>query len=405
MKKVGIYQQYWGPMGGGQRFVGFIAQILSENNDVEIIHHDTNFDVKKFDEGMELDLSRVSFRCIPRPERPVWTSTRPFARLRQEANFCREWSEPYDVFIESSDIPPVFNHAKNGVLLTHFPLVSYDDFHGHNLPEWKEEGFFRRMLLSKYHEMEWRCRFSSYRTYLCNSRFTRQWCWRRWMISPQILNPPLRASIHPGEKKTMILALGAFSHVNHKRQDILITAFQEFRDRMVEKFRLNPGWKLRLIGACKNSPEDLEFVEKLRIKACGYPVEIITNADSQTLLNSLAEATFVWHAMGYGIDENLEPGKTEHFGMIATEAQAAGAIPMVFHAGGLPEIIRHGMNGFLWSSVRELVETTAAVLAEERIIPIMQTGALKNAENYNDAAFRRNLRRALDGLVEVAEEK
>ncbi len=405
MKKVGIYQQYWGPMGGGQRFVGFIAQILSENNEVEILHHDPNFDLQKFDEGMELDLSRVAFRCIPRPERPERSTRLPFARLREESEFCREFSEPYDVFLESSDIPPVFNHAKNGVLLTHFPLVSFDDFHGHNLPEWQEKGLMRRLLLSKYHEMEWRCRFSSYQTYLCNSKFTRKWCQRRWGISPQILNPPLRSSIHPGEKKPIILGLGAFSKVNHKRQDVLITAFQEFHDRMIEKFHLNPDWKLRLIGACKRTPEDEEFVEKLRGKACGYPVEILVNVDSQTLLNSLSEATFVWHAMGYGIDEEKEPGRTEHFGMIATEAQAAGAIPMVYHAGGLPEIIHHGMNGFLWSTLRELVETTAAILVEERLLPILETGALKNAENYNDASFRVHLRKVLQGVVDVAEAK
>ncbi|MDO4575895.1 MAG: glycosyltransferase family 4 protein [Planctomycetia bacterium] len=401
MQKIGIYQHYWGPMGGGQRFVGFIAQILAEQHAVEILHHDPTFDVRRFSEGMELDLSRVAFRCLPRPERPDWNTLNPYRRLKGEIDFCREFSEPYDVFLESGDLPPVFNHAKKGVLLVHFPLVSFGEFHGHDLPQWKNQRFFQRFVKNQYQRLEWRCRFSSYQRYLCNSQFTRRWCQRRWGISPQILNPPLRGSIRPMEKQPMILALGAFAHVNHKRQDILIETFRRFYDRFGSQLeKEGMSWKFRLVGACKDVEEDRRFVEKLQQQAAGYPVEFLLNASGEELLESLGTAVSLWHAMGYGVDELQNPGKTEHFGMIATESMAAATIPMVYHAGGLPEIIHHGRDGFLWSTPEELIQQTHDVLGNPARLQEMQHAAVENAQSYGDAAFRQRLREVLKGIVD-----
>ena len=398
MQKIGIYQHYWGPMGGGQRYIGFVAQILAEKNEVEILHHDPNFDREKFDEGMELDLSRVSFRCLPRPERPKEQAKRPFQRLKEESLFCREYSEPYDVFIESGDVPPVFNHAKKGVIIVHFPLVSFDEFFMHHMDLWKQQSWLKRWLKSKYQNLEWRCRFGSYHRYLCNSKFTQYWCRNRWGIAASVLNPPLRGSIQPMEKQPVIAALGAFSQVNHKRQDVLIEAFRQFCDTYGGK--LKNRWSFRLVGACKNNEEDLAFVEKLRERAAGYPIEILLNVDSETLRRTVGTATCVWHAMGYGVDEEKFPGKTEHFGMIATEAMAAGAIPLVYHAGGLPEIIRHNRNGFLWSTIDELVSTTGEIVQDADRLAALRTAALAERVNYDDDAFREHLRSGLRGIVD-----
>ncbi|MDO4568932.1 MAG: glycosyltransferase family 4 protein [Planctomycetia bacterium] len=403
MKKIRMYQRYWGPLGGGQRFLAFIAQILSENNEVEILHHAEDFDLKRFEEGMEVDLSRVQFRCVPRLERPQWTTNNPMKRLMQEASLGREWSEGADVFLESSDIPPVFNRSKHGILLTHFPLIGFEEFCGHTLPEWGKQNVFKRLLKKQYQGLEWRCRFSSYHTYLCNSQFTRRWCFSRWGISPQILNPPLRSGIQPAEKIPLILSMGAFSKENHKRQDILIHAFQNLCDMHPDICPPKGLWNLRLIGPCKDNDEDRDFVERLRLKAQGYPIEIRTNVDGGELLESLAKACFVWHAMGYGVDEQRNPGRTEHFGMVATEAQAAGAIPMVFHAGGLPEIVHHGRDGILWSTIPELVKTTFNLIYDPEYVESMRENALKNSTNYNDAAFRARLAHVLRGVVDVKE--
>lgn len=404
MKKIRIYQRDWGKAGGPQHFVGSIARVLAESNDVEIVHHEERFDLKTFEEEVGLDLSRVNFRYLPNVEKPEWNTDWPMARLRLESDFCRDLSESCDVFIAVSNVPPIFNHAKHGVLLTHFPSSSFDEYYAHSSPEWNRLGLLRRFWRTKYQKMEWRCRFASYQTHLCVSRFARQWCWNRWQTLPQVLTPPVREGVPLEEKKPLILAVGAFSAENRKRHDVIISAFQDFYDKMIAKFDLNPAWKLRLIGFCGENSDDLAFVEKLRLKAYGYPIEILTNASWQTIEESLTDAMFFWHATGYGSDEAKHPERLESFGFAVAEAQAAGAIPMVYHAGGMPEIIRHGMNGFLWSTFRELVETTTAVLVEDRILPILETGAIRNAENFQLPAFRKNLKKVLHGIVDASDE-
>ena len=396
--KIGVYQHYWGSMGGGQRYVGFVAQILAEKHEVEILHHAADFDQRAFEEGMELDLSRVHFRYEPRPERNFAPSRNPYRHLMNEMTFCRNYSEPYDLFIESGDLPPIFNHAKRGVLIVNFPQMSFDEFNFHEEPQWKNQNFLKRWLKNKYQGIEWRCRFSSYHRYLCNSRFTRGWCSNRWGILPQVLNPPLRSRIRAMEKKPLIVALGAFSHVNRKRQDVLIDAFRIFCDTYGDK--LPQRWTFRLIGACKtDNAEDVAFVERLRERAEGYPVEFVINADGQTLLESLGTATCVWYAMGYDVDEQKYPGETEPFGMIVTEAMAAGAIPLVYHAGGLSEIIRHNRNGFLWRTLVELITTTGEILQDPKRLEALQTAALEERKNYDEDAFRANLAKCLRGLL------
>lgn len=394
MKKVGIYQRDLGKKDWTERWVGSIAQILSEDSEVEIIHHVSELDPQKYAEACGLDFSRVSLRCVPVPEWPNHADLQIKRTLKQESNFCREFSEPYDLFLALSSEPPFFSHARRSILLTPFPQFTFDEYFGHDTQEWENKGFLSRWWGKKCQYLMWRARFASYQMVLCPSQFSRQWCWNRWQLMPQVLYPMPRADFLPAEEKeSLIVSVGDFSAKNPNRQDVLINAFQEFYDRMIVRFELEDGWRLCLMGNCSDSPEDQTFVEKLRRKAYGYPIEIKPNVDDQTLKNTMAKATFLWSASGYEVKENETPDRVESFVMETLEAQAAGAVPMIFHIGSAAEVIHHGMNGFLWSTYRELVDMTTAILIEKRILPILETGAIKNAENFNEAAFRENLKK------------
>ena len=394
MKRVGIYQKDLGKTGWQDRWVNSIAQILSEDSEVEIIHHNPDLDPKEYGEALRIDFSRVLFRAVPVPEWPNHADLQTRMTLKQESNFCREYSEPYDLFLCFSSEPPFFSHARRSILVTPFPQFTFEEYYGHNTPEWESKGFFSRWWLKKYHYLAWRGRFASYQTILCPSQFSRQWCWNRWQLMSQVLYPLPRLDFQPAkEKETLILSVGDFSAKNVHRQDLLINAFQEFYDRMIVRFDLDEDWRLCLMGNCSNTPEDLAFVEKLRRKACGYPVEILTNVDFQTLKNTMSEATFFWSANGYGLKDNYLPDSVDPFVMTALEAQISGTIPLIFHTGSAAEVIHHGMNGFLWSTFRELVDMTTAILIESNILPFLETGATKNAENFNQTAFRENLKK------------
>ena len=63
-------------------------------------------------------------------------------------------------------------------------------------------------------------------------------------------------------------------------------------------------------------------------------------------------AAVYWHATGLDEDIDDDPVRAEHFGITTVEAMSAGAVPVVIAAGGQPEIVRDGVDGFLFGDAR-----------------------------------------------------
>ena len=391
--KIGIYQSYWGRVGGGQRYVGVVAQVLARHHDVEIVHYAEDFDRGAIEEALALDLSRVSFRQVPRRQHPQWPTSNPLARLRLERDWCRELSSPYDVFIDSSDTPPPFCHAGKGVLLTHFPLMTFEEFHGHDTEAWRRRPLPVRWMASWFHRLEWRRRLATYGLFLVNSDFTRQWIRRLWGLRAKVVYPPLRPGLRPGKKEPLIVTIGAFHHAQHKKHDVLIEAYKQLCDAGLA------GWRYVLVGAAGTTDEDRRYVQRLRAAAGAYPIEIRTDVDGRQLRGLLGRASLVWHSMGYGVDAEHEPRRMEHFGMVATEAMAAGCVPVVFRGGGLPEIVSHAHNGFLWSTLDELRATTRQAADDPALLRSLAAAAVARSRDFGDEAFEARLLEALDPVV------
>jgi glycosyltransferase involved in cell wall biosynthesis len=387
--KIGLYQYYWGRIGGGQRYLGAIAEILARQHDVELVHHCADFDRARFDEALELDLSAVSFRYLPEPQRPVWSSPNPFRRLDEERQWASELSRPYDLFINNSDTPPCFSHARRGVLITHFPLLTADEFHGRNSAEWQGRPAWKRLVARVFHHLEWQQRFGTYQLYFVNSHYGQKWIRRRWGLRAGVIYPPLRRGYPAADKEPLILSIGAFHHLQHKRQDILIDVFKELCDKSLS------GWRYVLVGASGPSPEDQAYVARLRAAAQGYPVEIRTDVSGDELRDLLGRASLVWHSMGYGVDEERDPGKFEHFGMVATEAMTNGCVPIVFNGGGLREIVTDGQNGMLWSTLEELKARTLRVAQDESLRKSLSEAALRRSADFSGKVFESRVLEAL----------
>ena len=243
--RVGIYQVYWGQVGGGQRYIGVVAQLLAREHQVEIVHHCVDFDRSAVEEAMGLDLSRVTFRYVPPIERPSWSTRNPLSRLRRERELGAEISRPYDLFIDSSDIPPLFCHARRGVLLIHFPLLSFAEFHGHATDGWERRPSLARWTSRWFHRWEWRQRLSGYQLCVVNSAFTQRWLKRLWGRDAEIVNPPMRGGFEPRPKEPLILSIGAFRSGHHKKHGVTIDVFKGLCDRGLTGWRYLPGWRLR----------------------------------------------------------------------------------------------------------------------------------------------------------------
>lgn len=387
--KIGVYQAYWGRVGGGQRYIAVVAEVLSRDHSVEVVHHCPEFDRAAIEEAMEVDLSRVAFRCLPRPERTAAAGRGPLVRLRRERELGAEISSPYDVFIDSSDCIPFFCHARRGVLLTHFPLVTFEEFHGHAHEDWMRRGWAQRLAAGAFHRLEWRRRFATYDHCIVNSDFTRGWMKRLWGLDADVLHPPRRDGFRPQPKESLVLAIGAFSNSQHKKHEALLEAFQHVARRGAA------GWRLVMVGASGSSDEDRRYVDRLRAGARGFPVEIRTDVPGAELKELLERASLLWHAMGYGVDAQREPRRLEHFGMVAAEALAAGCIPVAFRGGGLPEIIVDGENGCLWSHLDELVDRSLALMSNEQQRTRLSAAALRSAERFSKQAFESRLQQVM----------
>jgi glycosyltransferase involved in cell wall biosynthesis len=85
----------------------------------------------------------------------------------------------------------------------------------------------------------------------------------------------------------------------------------------------------------------------------------------------------------------------EHFGIATVEAMSAGAVPLVYAAGGQTEIVVDGVNGELWTSEKELVDGTISLVTDATKYKKLQKSAMVRSEIFNTDRFTR----AFDGLI------
>ncbi len=122
------------------------------------------------------------------------------------------------------------------------------------------------------------------------------------------------------------------------------------------------GWELALAGGCDGA--NREYFLSARRAAIGQPIAVHVNAKGEVVRRLLAEASIYWHAGGFGEDPERHPERFEHFGIAVVEAMAAGAVPLVFAAGGPAEIVQHGVNGYHWRTLDELIALTRRLIAD-----------------------------------------
>lgn len=394
--KIGIYNRYWGTMGGGEKHVGTIAEILSRDHDVELIRV-TPLDVDEFCSRMNLDLSRVSWVDWPGDS---------CAQLAPR-------SEGYDLFINSTYMSPMMSQARRSAYLVFFP----HDLGETMLPARAIEHFARRLRAAGHPWVADRLssaaavfhnwigpaarRFlESYQILMANSAFTGQWVARRWRRQAVVLPPPIeierfRANAS-AKKERLILSVGRFFAGGHNKKHLQM---QEVFRRMCDSGAIPDGWEYHLAGSVHSeSAEHVDYFAKVNELAKGYPVKVLSNLGSAQLQSEYARASVFWHGAGWGEDESRHPEKMEHFGMTTCEAMASGCVPIVMASGGQREIVEDGCNGFHFRNAEELEARTRQVIGmfgSDGFRRLSQRAA-HSVEKYSKAAFEVRLRKILD---------
>jgi glycosyltransferase involved in cell wall biosynthesis len=230
---------------------------------------------------------------------------------------------------------------------------------------------------------------------LANSEYTRSWIRRLWGVDAKVLFPPVRTTdLRPGDKARRILSVGRFiaRGLGHSKKQLeQVQAFGQ----MVRGGGLD-GWELHLVGGCQ--PSQRPYLAEVERAASGLPVTIHANAPRPLVEELLATSSIFWAATGLGEDEEAAPWVFEHFGIATVEAMAAGCVPVVIDKAGQREIVRHGVDGYRWTTLGELEALTRQVAGDQRLRARLSAGAVERAATFSEEAFAARWREIAAGL-------
>ncbi len=346
-KKIAIISPYFDILGGGERYILAIAEILSKTNLVTIFWKDNTLEnkaSKKF--GIKLSNIRIETRSL---------------KGLGLINALRV----YDELIYMTDGSLFLSPCKNNVLIiqspAHIPLLSMSN----------------------------NIKLNRFQTILCYSAYVAGFIQKKIRRKPLILPPPINMPIYKNdEKENIILSVGRFfPWLHNKRQDVLVSVFKSVNDNKTLK-----DWRLVLIGSVDKGAES--YVSQIKKEIVGYPIEVFTDVDFNNLTSFYKRSKIYWHGAGFGQDLKKHPENAEHFGITTVEAMSFGCVPIVFNAGGQPEIV-NSRNGFLWETKEQLSKNTLSVINDPKLLNKLSGASIERSEDYSLVKFKSQLKEIL----------
>ncbi|HSA84325.1 MAG TPA: glycosyltransferase family 4 protein [Patescibacteria group bacterium] len=348
--RIGIYDPYLDDLGGGEKYMMTIAEVLSHKHEVSVFwDNKDDFDglVQRF--GLDMDRVKLTKNIFA-------AGFNFFDRLQV--------SKTYDVIIVLSDGSVPIVASKKMFLHIQQPL-SYLSW-----LSWKERLKAARVTGIFY-----------------NSEFTKIYNEKLFSgIRSSVIYPPVVLHAKDVIKENVILHVGRFRVKNvagiddYKKQSVMIEAFKKMVDS-----GLVGDWKFVLAVSIKEADKDT--FAKLQQFAEGYPIEFLINKTNDELWETYNKAKIYWHASGFGEDIEAHPEFAEHFGISTVEAMGAGAVPVVFNAGGQKEIVTEKKNGLLWNTLEELEVKTKLLIDDERFLLQLSEHAKQRAQDFSKDMF------------------
>jgi L-malate glycosyltransferase len=396
--KIGIHNEPAGAgIGGTEYLVAMIAETLCELNDVEIIHHRRNVDLGVWSAFSGTSLTGVRLRYVE-PERPQLGNPRRRSRIFQKSGqWQEELSRPYDLFITVTHGVPPLCHARAGVLIVLFPLSRRSEQWPWSEPIPSGSLHMRQRLRGWYYDWRWKKCFDSYQSKLAISEFSRKWTREYWGLDCRVLYPAVETRFAQRPKQNRIISVGRFSLTGpRKNHPLMLETFADLVDVRQQ------GWRYHSLGGMSDSATDQAYFESLQRMARGCDAEVTGNLERDRLVREYEEAKVFWHAAGYGENELEHPVAAEHFGIVTVEAMAAGCVPVVINKGGQPEIVQHGVNGFLWNTPEELTACTKRLVSDDQLRARMSAAARERAAFFGREQFAQRFQRVLPGVYRLA---
>ena len=310
--RIGVYNNFWNTLGGGEHHAGVIAMALQRYGPVDLIS-EKEFSIQELERQFELDLKYCRKRILS-PE-----------ALHHDP----QCTGAYDLFINSTFGSDLHCHAKWAYYVVSFPFRLAG----------RDPAFL-----------------DSYQGFWANSQYTASWIKRWWHKEGEVLYPSVAIPELPFSsirKEKRILHVGRFFRSGHNKKQLeLARAFTE----LIDSGALSRDWRLTFVGQVHW--EQADYLEAVREAARGYPVDIQTDVPLSTLRSLFERSAIYWHGTGLGEEIDQRPELFEHFGITTVEAMSYACVPIVIDAGGQPETVRAGKDGFLFRDLEELKQYT-----------------------------------------------
>jgi glycosyltransferase involved in cell wall biosynthesis len=385
--KVSIYNEPRGSGIGGSEFLAaLLAEALAKDHQVDFFHRIPSLTVEKLALNSGTDLPNVKLHYVDvQDTNPQFSRRNPLRHYRDSQNFLSELSKGYDVFVAIVHGVPPFSRARKGALICLFPTPT--------APYVKPEGGLDTELMRGrrgrylYQTWLWNKRMQTYQIQTAISDFSRTWAQKRWGIDCDVVYPPVNTTFNRVEKEKIILSVGRFAIAgdgHSKNQDQMLEAYNQMNGERPT------DWQYFTVGGLGTKPGHKPYFEKLTALAALSGAHVIANAPRNELTSLYERASIFWHAAGYGEDQNTHPIFVEHFGISTVEAMAAGCVPIVINKGGQPEIVEHGVSGFLWETLNELRDYTTRLIHDEDLRARMSEAARKRAQLFSRETFVAN---------------
>ncbi len=374
--RVGLFSPYFGATyGGGEKYLALAARAVQDRwpaVQVDLIGS-VPADAERYALRLGLDLSGLRLvatnRQVTKAHRLLNRASflRPLRNRVVGAQASRLTRE-YDVFIAMAYVIPVRNQAARGAILCQFPypLGSDSDLTGYQLV-------------------------------ICQSQYVRKWVLQRWRREATVVYPPVEIPAEEPDwqaKRNSILSVGRFAAGGHdKRQDAMVAAFKRLCDAGLT------GWRLHLAGSVHQDAHHAGHFEVIERASAGYPVTLHPDILQEGLQRLYREASIYWHSAGLGVDEEADPAALEHFGMTTVEAMGHGAVPVVIGRGGQSEIVRDGIDGFLWLDPRHLIDLTSKLVGDSALRRRLGESARERSHLFSREVFALRLTEALEPLL------
>ncbi len=348
-KKVLLYNPYMDVLGGGERHILSILELLVKAKFTIDIAWDDASILKSIQDTLNFDSSHYNV---------VENVFKKGNRNKRDALTAQ-----YDIFLYVTDGSYFTSKAKKNIIFSMYPDKKLYKMFPTN---W--------LKIRDYH-------------IIANGEFTAEKV-SKWLKKDAfVIYPYIDQSFFTDtrQKKRVILSVGRFfRHLHSKRQDVLIKAFTKLQNSYKEFSDFN----LVLAGGLKE--EDRAFYDDLQSLAkINNNIVFRPNISFEELHKLYTEAMIYWHASGYGVNENVNPERVEHVGISPLEAMASRCLTICHQSGGPKRYIEQGNTGYLYTSIDDLVSKTANGYAElQKNEKILDNGRLYVGTHFSYPVFK-----------------